>query len=209
MLKQLFFLLIVRPVILLGLGLNVRRHQNLPKKGPAILIANHNSHLDTMVLMCLFPMKMLGLLRPVAAQDYFFRNRFLKYFSDHVIGAIPIARKREGNEDPLRGVQEALDKGHLVILFPEGTRGEPEVMGELKGGVARLAERNPQIPVVPIFLHGLGKSLPRNEALFVPFFCDVFIGKARVWSGDKDGFLKTLQTDLTQLKEEAYIPEWS
>ncbi|MES9854313.1 MAG: 1-acyl-sn-glycerol-3-phosphate acyltransferase [Candidatus Thiodiazotropha sp. L084R] len=49
LLQFLFFILIVKPLVLIVLGLNVRRKTHLPAEGPAIIIANHNSHLDTIV----------------------------------------------------------------------------------------------------------------------------------------------------------------
>ena len=71
LLKVLFFALIIKPLTLVLLGLNVRGRKNLPKNGPAIIAANHNSHLDTMVLMGLYPLGQVHKIRPVAAADYF------------------------------------------------------------------------------------------------------------------------------------------
>src|SRR6185503_9345014 len=124
------------------------------------------------------PLRLLPRIRPVAARDYFLRNRLLAWFSLNIIGIIPIERHVRGaHDDPLAGVGEAVKRKEILIIFPEGSRGDPERLGEFKSGVAHLARRFPEVPFYPVFSHGLGKALPRGEALLVPFFCDVFIGE--------------------------------
>ena len=208
-LRWIFFALVVRPVLLIVLGLNVRHRERLPLSGPAILVANHNSHLDALVLISLFPLRVLPKVRPVAAQDYFFSKRWLKWFSLQVIGIIPLERQvRAARQHPLAPIDEALDRGEIVVIFPEGSRGEPERLAEFKTGVAHLAERHPDVPVVPVYLHGLGKALPRGEALLVPFFCDMFLGDELHWCGDRSAFMHALGQRMTALAAEGRFPAW-
>lgn len=200
-----FWLLVAHPIALVVLGLNVRHRRRLPKEGPAIVAANHNSHLDTLVLVSLFPVALLPRLRPVAAADYFLRNRLVAWFALNVIGILPIARETHGGRDPLKPCEEALDRGEILILFPEGSRGEPEVLGRFKRGVAVLAARRPEVPVTPVFLHGLGKALPKDDPILVPFFCDVFVGEAM--RGDETDFLAGLEARMRALAGELPRPE--
>lgn len=208
-LRHLFFLLIVRPLVLFVLGINTRHRERLPLAGPAILVANHNSHLDTLVLMTLFPPRLLRLLRPVAAIDYFLRNRWLAWFVLRIIGIIPLARDaRPGHGDPLAGCHAALAENSILILFPEGSRGEPERLSQFKSGIAHLAKRQPEVPIVPVYLHGLGKALPRGSILLVPFFVDIFVGEAMAWTGDRAGFMAELDRRIHHLAAEGHFPVW-
>lgn len=206
--RWLFFGLIVRLLVLVVLGLNVRRRERLPGRGPAILVANHNSHLDTLALMTLFPQSLLPSLRPVAAADYFLSNRILAWFALEVVGIVPIRRKPAFGEDPLRGCAEALDTGAILILYPEGSRGEPERLARFKSGIAHLAERFPSVPTIPIFMRGLGKALPKGEALLVPFFCDVFVGAPLFWSSDRAAYMNALEESFRSLADEAGPSGW-
>lgn len=207
-LRFLFFLLIVRPAILLLLGLNLRHRERLPVAGPAIVVANHNSHLDALVLMSLFPMRMLPRLRPVAAVDYFLRSGFLAWFARRIVGIVPIDRQLSAGGDPLAPLERAIERGDILILFPEGTRGTPERLSALKSGIAHLARRRPSVPVVPVFIHGLGKALPKGEALLVPFFVDLYAGEPVPWQGSRETFMRELAARFETLAAEAHPPEW-
>ena len=207
-LRWLFFGLVVRRLILIIIGLNIRHSERLPQQGPAILVANHNSHLDTLVLMSLCPLKQLPQIHPVAAADYFLRNPLLAWFALNIIGILPLARKVQAHSDPFEAAYTALAQGHILILFPEGTRGQPEQMNHFKNGIARLAKNCAEVPLIPIFLHGLGKSLPKGDTLLVPFFCDVFVGETLRWEGDKKHYMQQLDVTMSQLASEGRFATW-
>jgi len=193
------------------LGLNVRHREKLPTKGPAIIVANHNSHLDTLVLMTLLPWSLINRIHPVAAMDYFMRNRLIAWFSTKILGIIPLSRrKKEGEsfDDRLAGVFQGLRDNQILILFPEGSRGEPEVLTEFKSGIAYISEKNPEVPIYPVFLHGLGKALPRGEMLLVPFFLDVFVGDLIEWEGSQEQLLVALNQRMEKLGAENNFPAW-
>lgn len=209
-LRYAFFTLVVRPFVLIGFGLNVRHRERLPKRGPAIVVANHNSHLDTVVLTTLFSWRSLRWLRPVAAADYFLKSKWLSWFALDVMGIIPLSRQvRASGGDPLAGCEEAIARKETLILFPEGSRGEPEHLAEFKTGIAHLAKRHPEVPVIPVFMHGLGKALPKGEWLPVPFFCDVFVGEALHWEGNRAQFMDELHVSIEELASEVNAQPWS
>lgn len=203
-----FFASIVRPLVFVILGVNIRHWERLPTTGPAVIVANHNSHLDTLVLMALMPLRTLSKLRPVAAADYFLRNRLLAWFATRIIGIIPI-RRGDRRSNPLAGCFDALANGEILILFPEGTRGASEDgMAEFKQGIRVIARKFPDVPVHPVFLHGLGKALPKGEALLVPFFCDVVVGMPITFQSEADGFMDVLRNNMNALAAEAHFPQW-
>ena len=136
---------VVQPVARILLGLRARHVERLPQQGPAILIANHNSHLDTLLLLALFPLGVAERVRLTGAADYWFANRALTWFSGVLLGMLPLERFRARRRgDPLASCHEALARGEIVLLYPEGTRGDPGVPQPIRGGIAKLLERCPQ-----------------------------------------------------------------
>lgn len=178
LIKILFFAVVVKPIVLIVLGLNVRWREKLPMKGPAIIAPNHNSHLDTLVLMSLYPLSHIHKVRPVAAADYFLeRGGVLAWWSLTCIGIVPLDRTGLADRDELfRGCHEALDHGDILIVFPEGSRGQPEQMSKIRKGIFYLIKDRIDTRVTPVMMHGLGRALPKGEALLVPFNCDVVVG---------------------------------
>lgn len=203
LLKKLFFIFFIRPLVLIVAGVHVRGRENLPLTGSAILVANHNSHLDTLVMMSLFPIKTVIKVRPIGAKDYFFRNRYLKWISTHLIGIIPLERKpsKDGGH-PFDKIYKSLEDGDIVLLFPEGSRGDPQEMKPFKSGIAHIAQKYPSTPVIPLYIDGAGKVLPKGEALFVPFIIDVNIGKPIYYNGrDKNEYTSYLQECVQRLEK--------
>lgn len=206
LLRRIVAVLILRPVALLMLGITVKHRGKLPKNGPAIIVANHNSHLDTLVLLSLMPLGLIDKVRPVAAADYFLKNRVLAWVSLHILNILPLERGNAARgEDPLSESVAALNRGEILIVFPEGSRGAAEVMGKFKGGVARLKERFPELPVVPVFLQGAGKALPRGEIILVPVAVDAVVGDPVAWPGNRAQFTVDMEFAVRGLG--AHLPK--
>lgn len=202
--QMVFFLVVVQPLLRVLLGVNVFGREQLPPAGPMILVANHNSHLDTLALMSLFPLRRLAEVRPVAAADYFLKHRGLRWLACDMLNIIPICRAGIGKDNnPLRDMSQAIEAGQSLIVFPEGSRGEPEHLQPFKTGVAHLILRHPHVPVVPVFLQGMGYSLPKGELMLLPMFVDVMVGAPRQYALEgKAAIVEALEKDIQALRQD-------
>lgn len=201
-LKTLLFTFIVKPLIYVVIGLNVKNANNLPQKGPAILVANHTSHLDTLILMSLFPLKTLLSIYPIAAKDYFLKTKIGSWFFQNVIEIIPINREKEqfSHIHPFAVAAQKLKEGNIVIIYPEGTRGKSDNISEFKRGVAHLAKLASNVPVIPIYMNNADKVLPKGEGILVPFICDVQVGERLYWNHSAEKFIQVLKENIETLK---------
>lgn len=210
-LRWLLLLLVLRPIARFMTGADVTGREHLPLKGPAIVAANHNSHMDTLLLLSIFPSRAVLRVRPAAAADYFLRDPVIGWFSRNLIGIVPVARGKAGTgEDVLAPAREALAAGDIIVVFPEGTRGDAsDSMAALKSGVARLAEAFPDAPVTPVWIQGAGRVLPKGEVIPVPMNCAVLIGEPVHWQGQRGPFMEELRAALLTLKDQAPPLRWS
>lgn len=207
--RLVFLTLIARPLAAFLTGADVVGREHLPRAGPAIIAANHTSHVDTLLLLTIFPARLMGRLRPVAAADYFLRGPLIGWFSRTLVGIVPIERQARGQDDVLAPARQALMGGDIAIIFPEGTRGPAtDTLGPLRAGVARLAEACPDAPVIPVWIEGAGRVLPKGAVLPAPLNCTVLVGEPLSWRGDRAGFMEALRERLEALKRSAPPQRW-
>jgi 1-acyl-sn-glycerol-3-phosphate acyltransferase len=114
----------------------------------------------------------------------------------------------EKGEDVLAEAKQALADGDILIVFPEGTRGAPEELGAFKAGVARLAEAAPDAPIIPIFIQGAGRALPRGSKIPVPFDITIVIGQALTFTGSRPALISALRGAMDDLKALAPPLKW-
>ena len=208
LLKYLFFLFIVKPYIYIILGVNVNGVENFPKisKGANIIIANHNSHVDTLLLMSLFSCSQILKIHPVAAADYFCNTKLKSFLFKTLLGLIPIQRKitRDTTKEELfKEINEALKAGETIIIYPEGTRGNDNTIQNFKSGIAHIAQMNPDVPITPFYINGPDRILPRGAYLWVPFIADVYAAEPVKYDGTPTKvFTERIRHAVEQLKEE-------
>lgn len=159
-------------------NLQVIGRENLPLKPPFVLIANHASHLDALVLSSLLNRAWRDRIFPLAAADVFFEDAATAAFAATVINALPVVRKGS-NAVGLKQMRERLIADEAIfILFPEGCRSRTGEMTAFKPGVGMLLAET-GIPVVPCHLQGAFEALPAGKALPRREPITVTIGTAR------------------------------
>lgn len=119
---------------------------------PAVIICNHQSHLDLMCLMMLTP-KLV-----ILTNNWVWKNPFygliIRYAEFNPIS--------DGIENNLLNLQSLINRGYSVVVFPEGTRSEDCSILRFHRGAFYLAEQL-NIDILPIFIHGVGHVLPKND----------------------------------------------
>ena len=209
-LRRAAIVVLFRPLARIFTGADIVGRERLPLKGPAILVANHASHVDTLLLLTIYPSKALDRVRPAAAADYFLKGALMSWFSRRILNIVPVARDRvAAGDDVLAPARAALAAGDILLVFPEGTRGDGEELAKLKNGVSRLVAAFPDAPVIPIWLQGAARVLPKGAAVPVPMNCTVLVGEPVAWGGDRAEFMDALRVALEELHALAPPQRWA
>ena len=179
-----------------------------PKAEQRIYFANHQSHADLVLIWAALPRELRGITRPIAAKDYWTTSGLKRWITAEVFNAIYVDRQKQVGPDgevtdPLEPLIEALAQGDSIILFPEGTRGHQEDPQAFKSGLYNLAQRFPDVVLVPSWIHNVQRVMPKGEVVPVPVLCSVTFGApVRVEPGeDRAAFLVRAREAVMALRD--------
>ena len=114
--QLLFYYTIVKPFVWTFTGVVVKGRRKIEGRGPFIVVANHNSHLDTVVLFHMLGGKRLPKVRPVAAADYFCRSRVVRLLTTCLFNILPIDRRTVRDcQQSVSCMSAALSQGQSLI----------------------------------------------------------------------------------------------
>ena len=176
-----------------------------PKAEQRIYFANHQSHLDWVLIWAALPRELRVATRPIAARDYWTASRFKHWLTREVFNAVYVDRQRSDDQDPLEPLAAALARGDSLVIFPEGTRsskGEPQ---PFKAGMYHLAEKFPEVQLIPVWIDNVHRVMPKGEVVPVPILCSVTFGAPMALEPgeDKRAFLERARAAVVALREVA------
>src|SRR5262249_53254397 len=144
--------------------------RNLPRKGPVLLLANHQSFLGPIAIGLATSTRYLYFL----ARQTLFRGFLGDYLRS--VRVVPVDQEGVAKEG-LKTILQKLSEGEAVLVFPEGERCPRGQMQPFKPGIHLLIKRLP-VPIVPVGIAGAYEAWPRHEKF--PHFSPLFL-PARKW----------------------------
>jgi long-chain acyl-CoA synthetase len=183
--------------------IRVRGLENLRDiTGPVIFASNHQSHMDTPVILAALPRAWRARVAPAMAKEFFKAHFFpeqhtrrqwlassLNYWlAAAVFNAFPLPQREAGARQTLRYAGELLSEGFSILIFPEGSRTDRGEIKPFRPGIGMMASKL-GVPVVPVRLEGLDRVLHHTWKMAKPGPVQVIFGPALRLSGDDYGQL--------------------
>ncbi|MEO3870952.1 lysophospholipid acyltransferase family protein [Nonomuraea sp. B12E4] len=183
---------------------------HVPRKGPAILAANHLSVLDSFLLPALLPRRVTF----TAKNEYFDGNPVSGFFM-RLGGSLPIDRESaHAAQAMLDAAAELLERGELFGIHPEGTRSPDGRLYRGKVGVAWLALKT-GAPVLPVALSGTERVLPPGSKVPRPARIGITIGAPLRFTGDHSSardrrrVTDEVMQAIQRLSGQEYVPAYA
>ncbi|MEZ6061682.1 MAG: lysophospholipid acyltransferase family protein [Planctomycetaceae bacterium] len=194
-------------------ALKVEGGDRLPSRPPFVMVANHSSHLDALVLGAAAPAAIRHRLFPIAAGDTFFETRTSAVLSAFLLNALPMWRDNCGLH-ALKSLRQRLVDGRgALILFPEGTRTRTGMMNPFKPGAGMLVAGT-AVPVIPCYIRGAFEAWPPDAKRPKFGAVSVCIGEAMTfdqveyrragWQQISDQMQQTVEVLRTGVRTEAH-----
>jgi long-chain acyl-CoA synthetase len=149
-------------------------------EGPVIFAANHQSHMDTPVVLAAMPGRVRARVAVAMAKEFFkphffprehtrrewFTNSLNYYLAAAFFNAFPLPQREAGARQTLRYIGELLGDGFSVLIFPEGRRTPHGEIGAFRAGIGMIGARL-HVPIVPVRIRGVDKVLPPDARMAV------------------------------------------
>ncbi|WP_137177738.1 lysophospholipid acyltransferase family protein [Roseomonas sp. AR75] len=177
--------------------LEVEGRENLPA-APFVLIGNHTSHLDALVLASILRGDVARRAHALAAGEVFFGSGAGAVLSAYAINAFPIWRGKTKRGEMAALRTRLVEDGLVYILFPEGTRSRTGELGEFQPGLAMLLAGT-GVPVVPCFIEGAFEAWPATRKWPRPGKVRVRIGAPVSMEGDRAAAMAACRSAVVAL----------
>ena len=162
--------------------LSIEGREHLPTKPPFVLIANHTSHLDALVLASPLSWRLRDRVFPIAAGDVFFETPAVATFAMTCLNALPMWRHNAGRHALQELRARLIDDCCGYVLFPEGRRSPDGTLLEFKAGLGMMIAET-DVPVVPCWIDGAYAALPRDKKWPRPRKLRLRVGEAMRFDG--------------------------
>ena len=164
---------------------------------PVIYAANHQSHMDALVILAAMPRARRRRVAVAAGKEYFaphfhpdrfpprrrVTNSLAYYLASLMLNIFPLPQREAGARDAIRYLGELVDEGTSVLIFPEGRRTNTGLIDRFQPGIGMIGSRL-NVPVVPVRIEGIDRILHQTWRMARPGRARVAFGQPLRLKGD-------------------------